>query len=301
MVRGTAAEQERAIARAIELGINYFDTAPLYGAGESERNLGRVLAALRHPDVVIGTKSRLPADTAPDRIGEVLTASLDDSLRRLGRDHVDLFQLHNPIAAAAAGSTLAADVVLDEVHGAFERLRQQGKTRFIGITAVGETAALHKVVDARAFDTAQVVYNVLNPTAGGPPPQSMPGQDYGRLLERTRQADMGVIGIRALAGGALSGSETRHPVGLPAVEPIGSGPSYAADAARARRLEALVKEGHAASLIEAALRFVISHPATTTMLVGTSTIEELEIAARAVAAGPLSPAALAQAAALAAG
>jgi aryl-alcohol dehydrogenase-like predicted oxidoreductase len=301
MVRGTAAEQERAIARAIELGINYFDTAPLYGAGESERNLGRVLASLRHPDVVIGTKSRLPPDTAPGRIGEVLTASLDDSLRRLGRDHVDLFQLHNTIAATGTGGTLSADVVLGEVRTAFERLRQQGKTRFAGVTAVGETAALHKVADARAFDTAQVVYNMLNLTAGGPPPNAMPGQDYGRLLDHARQADMGVIGIRALAGGALSGSETRHPVGLPTVEPIGSGPSYAADAARARRFEALVKEGHAASLIEAALRFVISHPAMTTMLVGTSTIEELEIAARAVAAGPLTPAALARAAALAAG
>src|SRR5262245_65534247 len=61
MVRGTAADQERAVARALELGINYFDTAPLYGDGESERNLGRVLKTLR-PNVIVGTKVRIPED-----------------------------------------------------------------------------------------------------------------------------------------------------------------------------------------------------------------------------------------------
>src|SRR5262245_54057123 len=291
MVRGSAADQERAIARAIELGINYIDTAPSYGAGESERNLGRVLGKLK-PDIVLGTKVRLPPGLGRADLGAAIAASMDESLRRLGRDHVDLFQLHNSITAAGGGATLAPEVVLDDVRAAFERLRQQGKTRFIGITANGETAALHQVIDARAFDTAQVVYNMLNPTAGGAPPAGMPGQDYGRLMEHTQAADMGVIGIRALAGGALSGSEERHPVGIPAVDPIGSGPSYAADAARARQFEALVGEGHADSLIALALRFVIASPLMTTMLVGTSTLDELETAARAVAAGPLSAEAL---------
>src|SRR5215467_11122502 len=75
MVRGTPADQERAVARALALGINYFDTAPAYGDGESEKNLGRVLRALR-PDVVVGTKFRI----APDehgRIAEAVAASLD--------------------------------------------------------------------------------------------------------------------------------------------------------------------------------------------------------------------------------
>jgi aryl-alcohol dehydrogenase-like predicted oxidoreductase len=298
MVRGSAADQERSVARAIEMGINYFDTAPLYGNGESERNLGRVLARLR-PDIVVGTKVRLPAVKRGD-IGAAVSHSLDESLRRLGRDHVDLFQLHNPITVGGEGTTLSPDVVLDDVRAAFEHVREQGKTRFIGITAIGETAALHQVIDGRAFDTAQVVYNMLNPTSGGPAPAGMPGQDYGRLLDHARRADMGVIVIRALAGGALSGTETRHPIAMPSVDPIGSGPNYAADAARARRFEALVREGYSDSLIAAALRFVIASPAITTMLVGTSTLEELEIAARAVGAGPLPDAALARVAQVAA-
>jgi aryl-alcohol dehydrogenase-like predicted oxidoreductase len=292
MVRGSAGDQERAIARATELGINYIDTAPLYGDGQSEINLGRVLARLR-PDVVIGTKVRVPP-VKPDQIAAAVRSSLDDSLRRLGRDHVDLFQLHNPVALESRGTTLSAAVVLNEALAAFEDVRRQGKTRFIGLTAIGETAALKQVIDARAFDTAQVVYNMLNPTAGLPPPAGMPGQDYGRILDHARRADMGVIVIRALAGGALSGTPARHPIAMQSVEPIGSGPNYAADAERARRFEVLVREGHAGSLIEAALRFVIASPAITTMLVGTATLDEMEIAARAVAAGPLSGAVLAR-------
>ena len=89
---------------------------------------------------------------------------------------------------------------------AFERLRQQGKTRFLGLTAIGDTAALFQVIDARAFDSAQVVYNMLNPSAAVGLPANYPAQDYGRLFDHTRAAGVGIVGIRVLAGGALSGS-----------------------------------------------------------------------------------------------
>jgi predicted aldo/keto reductase-like oxidoreductase len=88
---------------------------------------------------------------------------------------------------------------------AFERLRQQGKTRFLGLTAVGDTSALHQVIDARAFDSAQVVYNMLNPSAAAGLPANYPAQDYGRLFDHTRAAGVGVVGIRVLAGGEPSG------------------------------------------------------------------------------------------------
>ena len=94
MTKGAAADQERAIARAVELGINYIDTASIYGNGESERNLGRVLKALK-PNVVIGTKFRLKAADR-SRVSAFVAQSMDESLQRLGRDHVDLFQLHSP-------------------------------------------------------------------------------------------------------------------------------------------------------------------------------------------------------------
>jgi len=290
MVRGSPADQERAVARAIELGINYFDTAAMYGNGESERNLGRVLKSL-NPDIRVGTKVRVPA-AERSHIGGAVTASLEASLQRLQLDQIDLFQLHNHITRDGRDGDLTPETVLGEVVPAFERLREQGKTRFYGITAVGDTAALHQVVDARVVDTAQVSYNLLNPSAGATVARGYPAHDYGNLLAHAKAADMGVINIRVLAAGALSGTEERHPLGSPAVEPIGSGSSYRTDAERARRLEPLIREGHADSLIEAALRFVIANDAASTVLVGYSTLDQLEYAARSINKGPLSREAL---------
>ncbi|MBN9489161.1 MAG: aldo/keto reductase [Alphaproteobacteria bacterium] len=285
MTKGAVVDQERAIARAIELGINYIDTAPLYGSGESERNLGRVLKALK-PDVVIGTKVRLKAADRAD-VADFIARSMDESLQRLGRDHVDLFQLHNPLVANDSDDDLAIDIALNEVVPAMQRLRQAGKTRFIGFSGVGETPALMQAIGSGAFDTMQVVYNLLNPSAGAPMPGGAPGQDYGHLLDRTRAMDMGTIVIRALAGGALAGTTERHPLAMQAVDPIGSAPSFVEDVARAKVLEPLIKQGVASSLPELAFRFVIAHPAVTTMLVGYSTLDQLEQAAAAVNKGPL--------------
>jgi aryl-alcohol dehydrogenase-like predicted oxidoreductase len=296
MIRGAPAERERAVARAVELGINYFDTAPLYGDGESETNLGRVLKAL-HPDVVVGTKFRL----APDQRGRIRAAigeSLEASLRRLQLPRVDLLQLHNVVSVDGRERSLDVKAVLDEVVPALDALRRQGKVRFYGFTALGDTPALHRVIDARVFDTAQVCLNLLNPSAAMPLPPGFPAQDFGGLLDRTRAAQMGTIGIRVLAAGALSGVETRHPVAVPAVDPIASGRDYAADVARARRLEPLAREGHAGSLVEASLRFAIASPALTTVLVGYSSLEHLEYAAACVNKGALPRPALERLAAL---
>ena len=291
MVRGDPADQERTIARAIAAGVNYFDTAVQYGNGESEVNLGRVLKKLNPANVVVGTKVRLPPGDL-GRVADAVTMSLEGSLARLGLDRVDIFHLHNPITEEGGGSTLSVGQVLDDVAPAFERLRQQGKIRFLGITALGDTAALHQVIDARVFDSAQVVYNMLNPSAADQLPANYPAQDYGRLFEQTKSAGVGVVGIRVLAGGALSGSAERHPIAGPAPEPIGSAMSYDADIDRARRLMPLIEEGFAASLTEAATRFALSHPAMGTILVGMATPQQFEDALAAAEKGPLPQAAL---------
>jgi aryl-alcohol dehydrogenase-like predicted oxidoreductase len=291
MVRGDAADQERTIARAIAAGVNYFDTAVQYGDGESEKNLGRVLQKLRPADVVVGTKVRVPPSEF-GRIDEAVRTSLEGSLARLGLDRVDIFHLHNPITENGGGSALSARQVLDEVVPSFERLRQQGKIRFLGITALGDTAALHQVIGARVFDSAQVVYNMLNPSAAGALPARYPAQDYGQLFDATKAAGIGVVGIRVLAGGALSGSAERHPIAGPAPEPIGSAMNYNADIDRARRLMPLIEEGFAASLTEAATRFALSHPAMGTILVGMATPQQFEDALAAAEKGPLPQAAL---------
>jgi aryl-alcohol dehydrogenase-like predicted oxidoreductase len=297
MVRGDPRDQQRAVARALDAGVNYFDTAVQYGDGESEKNLGRVLQSLKPSNVFVGTKVRLPAADRSS-IADAVTKSLEASLVRLQRDHVDIFHLHNSITEAGGGPALTVQQVLGEVVPAFQRLRQQGKTRFLGLTCVGETAALAQVIDSGAFDSAQVVYNMLNPSAAEALPANYPAQDYGRLFDHTKRAGTGVIAIRVLAGGALSGSADRHPTASPPPVPIGSALNYDADIGRAQRLLPLVREGFAASLTEAATRFAISQPAVSTILVGMATPQEFEDSLAAVLKGPLPAVALERLAAL---
>ena len=291
MVRGTPAERERGVARALEHGINYLDTAPSYGSGESEKNLGQVLRALK-PAAIVGTKWRLGAADLADVPGAV-ARSVETSLGRLGLERVDLLHLHNLIGRMGDERPLGVARVLEAVVPAVRRLQEQGKVRFFGVTASGETGALHRVLTSGAVDTAQVVFNLLNPTGAYEVPAGFPAQDYDRLLLLAREQGVGTIGIRAVAGGALSGQVERHPTAIPSVAPIASGPDYATDAARARALQPLVAQGHAGSLIEAALRFAITGDAMSTVLIGCSDLAQLDFAAAAVNKGPLSPAALA--------
>jgi L-galactose dehydrogenase/L-glyceraldehyde 3-phosphate reductase len=294
MVRGTPAERERGVARAIEHGINYLDTAPAYGSGESEKNLGQVLRALKltAPAVIVGTKWRLAAADLSDVPGAV-ARSVETSLARLGLERVDLLHLHNLIGRVGEERPLGVTRVLEAVVPAVRRLQEQGKVRFFGVTASGETGALHRALSSGAIDTAQVVFNLLNPTGAYEVPTGFPAQDYDRLLLLAREHRVGTIGIRAVAGGALSGQAARHPTAIPSVSPIASGPDYATDVARARALEPLVAQGHAGSLIEAALRFTITGDAMSTVQIGCSDLAQLDFAAAAVNKGPLSPAALA--------
>jgi aryl-alcohol dehydrogenase-like predicted oxidoreductase len=255
-----------------------------------------VLKALKPANAFVGTKVRLTPEEF-NRIGAAVTASLEGSLKRLGLERVDIFHLHNSIADGAAGA-LSERQVLDEVVPAFEKLRRDGKLRFLGLTAVGDTAALHRVIDSGAFASAQVTYNMLNPSAGAALPANYPAQDYARLFDHTTAAGTGVVCIRVLAGGALSGSPERHAIASPPPEPIGSAKSYDADLVRARRLMPLVAEGFAASLAEAATRFSLAHPAVGTILVGIATSAQFDTALAAVAKGPLPQAALDRLAAL---
>lgn len=299
MIRGTPAERERAVARAVELGIDYFDTAPAYGDGQSEINLGAALRVVPGR-ALVGTKFRLERPDLADVAGAI-SRSLELSLRRLGREHVEVLHLHNLIgrdmtraaAGADAGGVTAADV-LERVVPALERLREQGKTRFYGVTALGDTAALHRVVERGSLHSAQVCYNLLNPSAGVAVEPRFPAQDFERLLDRAAAHGVGAIVIRVLAAGALSGVGARHPIAAPSVDPIASGPDYTADVRRARELRGFLEEAGADTLVEAALRFAIGHAAVSTVLLGYSSLEQLETAAAAVSKGPLPPRALAR-------
>lgn len=285
MIRGDHADQVRAVARAMELGINYFDTASSYGDGQSETNLGRVLKELA-ADVYVGTKFRV-TNHEPGQIKGNVIASVEASLARLQREQVDLIQLHNHVAAQPEGGSVSPEEALGEVVAALAELRDQGKVRFWGMTAVGETPALHRVIDSGTLNTVQSVYNLVNPSAGVDAPDGFDMPDFGNLIGRCSDNGMGVLVIRVLAAGALSGVATRHPVAVPTVAPIGSGRDYDQDRSRAEGFRFLQQEGIVDNLVEASLRFALSNRGVSSVLVGYSSLEHLEQAVEYAERGPL--------------
>lgn len=291
LIRGTLKEQIAAVARALELGINYFDTAEGYGDGQSETNLGRVLAELR-PQVSVATKVRLGDDDLKDIKGAV-RRSLEASLKRLQRDSVDVLQLHTQLAMERGGAgwqrAISPDDVLGEdgVADAFDSVRSQGLVRFLGFTGLGETEALHQIIQSGRFDLVQAYYNLLNPSAGVSVPSGFTSYDFGQLIDRATEQGMGVAAIRTLAGGALAGKASRTGYAAPTVAgPMVPGGKYQTDEARADKLNFLVA-GDIPGLSQAALRFALMHPGVSMVVVGFSNEDQVEEAAACSGKGPL--------------
>jgi len=291
LVRGSSEEQLEAVSRALELGINYFDTAPAYGDGQSETNLGRVLAEL-YPEITLATKVRISNDDLKD-IASTIKRSLETSLRRLQRDSVDILQLHTQVAMERGGGGWQAAISLDDVLGnkgvaeTFAELRSQGLVHFFGFTGLGETEALHRVADSGLFDLVQAYYNLINPSAGMAVPSGFSSHDFRRLIDRVAEHDMGVAVIRVMAGGALGGAVARRGYASPTVGgPMVPGGEYEADEARAQKLIGLLS-GDMKDLPQVAVRFALMHPAVSTVLGGFSDKKQIEEAAACSEKGPL--------------
>jgi aryl-alcohol dehydrogenase-like predicted oxidoreductase len=289
MVKGEPAEQVRAVARALEAGITYFDTAPGYSDGRSEENLGRALTDLNAWErVVVGTKVRLtPADLADP--AAAIRRSCEESLRRLGRSSVDLLQLHSRVVRdATAADGVAREAAVGAVAEGMQALVRAGLVRHTGLTGLGDTDAVHAAVQAGVFATVQTYFNALNPSAGYAG-VSGGGHDFAGLIDVAAGAGVGVIVIRPLAAGALSGVEERHVNAGDASGAIVAGADYAPSVARARGLAALAAEVGLDGPVELALRFVLSKPGVSTVLVGYSDLAQLESAIRWTERGPLPP------------
>jgi len=291
IVRGTHEEQLEAVRRALELGINYFDTAPSYGDGRSETNLGRVLTELR-PDVTVATKVRVGIDDLKD-IKNAVRRSLEISLGRLQRDSVDVLQLHSRVAMERDGDGWRGAIGIDDVLGrdgvadSFDAVRSQGMVRFIGFTGLGEAEALHRIVESDRFDVVQSYVNLLNPSAGWEMPSGFTGYDFGRLIDRAAEHEMGVAAIRVLAAGAVGGEKARAGYASPSVSgPMVTGGEYRADERRAESLGSLIS-GDVTSLPQAAIRFVLMHSGVSVVLVGFSDLGQVEEAASCSGRGPL--------------
>ncbi len=293
-VKGDAAEQRRAFDEAVAAGITYFDTAPSYGDGASETNLGRVLAETG-ASVRVGTKLRVNPDEVTDAAGAI-RRSLEASLRRLRHERVDLIQLHTRIGLRrdAGSGQLSIEDVLGPVLDGFRQVQAAGLAGHIGITGLGDTEAVQRVVDTGSFETVQTYFNAVNPSAGYAGLAPSGEQDFAGLIGRASAAGVGVIVIRPLAAGALGAVEMRHPnAGNPGAG-IVPGADYAEHLRRAQRLARLASEVGLEGPVELALRFVLSQAGVSTMLVGFSDRQQLATALRYAERGPLAAEAIAR-------
>jgi aryl-alcohol dehydrogenase-like predicted oxidoreductase len=296
MVQGTPEEQRSAVRQAIDRGINYFDTAPNYGeriggTGVSERNLGRALRALGERPL-IGTKVEFVPDSISDIPGYT-RRSVEASLERLGQDRVDIVYLHNRVASqrrlrpGSMGSQLGVSDVLGSggVAETLERLRDEGKIRLLGFcSSGGDPASVREVISSGRFQCMQLTYNLLNPTEALIPPTEYEDQDYGQTLVDAAAMGMGTVVIRVLAGGGLSAAPKRHPL----AEGSRGQAEYDTGLQKARQFQFLAENGQQ-TMAQAAIRFALSQPSISTLLVGFSGAAQIDEAAAASNMGALAP------------
>lgn len=271
-----------ALERAVAAGIDWIDTAAAYGNGISEETIGRHLPKLS-PRPRISTKFRLAEDDLSDVPGAV-RRHLEGSLRRLGVDSVELFQLHNQLGEADGPRRLATDHVLRSggIADTLDRLRQEGLIGAAGFTALGETSACLEVIRSARFASAQVYYNLLNPSAAWQQaPATWSAQDFSGLIDACEREGMAMMGIRALAAGVLA-SDTRH--GREVV--IASGSDVDRDADRAAAVRQVLGENYG-NPARTALRFALAEPRLSCIVVGIAELAHLDEALAAAESGPL--------------
>jgi L-galactose dehydrogenase/L-glyceraldehyde 3-phosphate reductase len=297
MIGGDPAARVAAIARALDRGITFFDTAAVYGAGESERNLGAALRELGSPPVVVASKVALEMRDVDDITGAVVR-SVEGSLTRLGLDRLPLVHLHNRVGAdraATSGFGSGALLTLDDVFGpngvldGFAQLRRRGLVQFVGCSAFGGSMAhVERLIDSGRFDSIIVNYSMLNQTAFVAGQRVNPLFAYHAAGARAASAGMGVIALRVLEAGALATGFERHPV---AADP--GSPDYATHIAQAQQLRFLAA-GEETTLVAPAIRFALSRPELSSVLVGISDVAHVDEAAEAAARGPLDASELAR-------
>jgi aryl-alcohol dehydrogenase-like predicted oxidoreductase len=260
-------ESIRIIHRALDAGINFIDTADVYSRGESEEIVGKALAG-RRDDVVLATKVHGTMGDDPNQFGNSrrwIVREVEDSLRRLKTDWIDLYQIHRP----------EPDTDIDETLGALTDLVRQGKIRYLGSSTFPPSQIVEAQWVARERGRERFICEQ--------PPYS--------LLARAVEADvlptclrhgMGVIPWSPLGGGWLSGRwrkgadvpDSTRAERLPARYDL-------SDPANQRKLDATDALGQVAdeaglTLIQMALAFVLNHPAVTAPIIGPRTMEQLE-------------------------
>nr|WP_322098358.1 aldo/keto reductase [Nakamurella alba] len=256
----------RIIRAALDAGINFVDTADVYSAGGSEEIVGAALAG-RRDDVVLATKFFMPMGEDPNTRGgsrRWIMRSVEDSLRRLGTDHIDLYQVHRPDPG----------VDVEETLGALTDLVRQGKVRYIGSSSFSGSQIVEAQWASRdrkleRFVTEQPPYSIL-----------VRGIEED-VLPTTLRHGMGTLVYSPIGGGWLSGRYRKGTGGAPVSSRRPAARFDMSSPANQRKLDiveelAVLADQAGIPMIELAIAFVLRHPGVTSAIVGPRTMEQLE-------------------------
>lgn len=279
MIKGSAEQQAAIIGRAIDLGINYFDTAPQYGDGLSEQNFGRAIKTLGVRPYITSKTDVYEKDL--DDLAGYVVSSLDESLQRMGVDYVDFLQIHNsPRMARSEGAKGMVPLSIEDYLGpngvleGLERAQRAGKARFFGFTQ-GTYEPDRILLDTGRFSLINLQCNLINPAFAVPAPDGLqlaegtatpPGQDP--LITYAHDRGCGVVIINGLFGGALTESGIKGDPGHPWAKP-------AHHRAQAQALKFLSQPG-VHNMSQAAIRWLLMFHGINSVLGGFSEIEQVE-------------------------
>ncbi|PUZ19967.1 Predicted oxidoreductase [Chitinophaga costaii] len=260
-LKGAEASDIALLHQALDSGINFFDTADLYDQGANETLFGKAFKD-RRDQVVLATK--VGNQLRPDGSGwdwnprkDYILESVHHSLRRLQTDYIDLYQLH--------GGTL--DDPTDETIAAFEQLQQEGKIRYYGISSI-RPDVIRTWVERAHLVSVMMQYSLLD---------RRPEESTLSLLEAN---NIGVLARGSVAKGLLAGK--------PATEYL----DYSPEAVQTVQAAVKAASGQQRSMGQTAMRYVLQHPAITSLVVGIRTTQQLEEALGAASAPALTPAAM---------
>lgn len=275
------ATKRAAVRRVLDAGVNWIDTAAQYGNGRSEQALAWLLPECGGQPHV-STKIAVDAQS-PVPLADQVEQRCAEGLARLRRGSVDLLQLHNRIGSQAGGRMITVEHVLGR-HGVvegFERLRARGAIKHMGITAIGEAPALCEVIGSGRIHSAQVYYNLLNPSAAKRMPPSWTGHDFSGVIDACRANGVAVMAIRVFAAGVIA-TDVRH--GRESI--LTANTTLAEEERKTRAVFAAIGEGHG-TRAQVALRFVLSHPDVSCAVIGAAELRHIDEALAAQAMGPL--------------
>ena len=273
---------EKALVKAINAGINWIDTAESYSEGQSEKNIGLLLSSIKNNNIYISSKARLEPISS-ETIFSQLDRKIDESLERLNRSYIDLYQLHNRIEKVGTNEHFSAREIIQRkgVLDSMEKLKSEGRIKNIGITALGNLEPIKEVISTNGFDTAQVYYNLLNPSSAFKKKDQWDDHDFSGIMDQCLKYDMGIMCIRIFAAGYLA-TDIRHGREIPVTEGIN-------EIEQKRRIEKLfeILKNEKGSRAQIALRYGLSNKNLSCIVTGLSKIKHLEQIIEAESLGPL--------------